>query len=58
MNVIVDSIDSTFFMIIIWENPCIQVATFIWVESNATSWVRHIEGTKDKFALENIAEEG
>ena len=58
VNVIADSIDSLFSMIIIWGNPRIQAATVIWVESEATSWVKHMEGTKDKSTLENIVEEG
>ena len=58
MNVIADSIDPSFSMIMIWGNPRIQAAVVIWVESKATSWVKHMEGTKDKFALENIAAEG
>ena len=40
VNVIADSVDSAFLMIIIWGNPRIQAATVIWVESDATSWVK------------------
>ena len=40
VNVIADSVDSTFSTIIIWGNPRIQAATVIWVESDATSWVK------------------
>ena len=40
MNVIADSVDLAFLMVIIWGNPCIQAATIIWVESEATSWVK------------------
>ena len=40
VNVIADSVGSVFSMIIIWGNPCIQAAIVIWVDSEATPWVK------------------
>ena len=58
VKVIADSVDSAFLTIIIWENPCIQAAIVIWVESEATSWVKthgRYQGTSPP--LEILAEE-
>ena len=40
MKVIVDSVDSAFSTIIIEGNSRIQAATVIWIEFDATSWVK------------------
>ena len=40
VNMIADSVDSAFSTIIIWGNPYIQAATVIWVEFEATSWIK------------------
>ena len=45
-------VNLVFLMIINWGNPRIQVATIIWVGSDATSWVKHMEGTKGQVRLE------
>ena len=53
MNVIADSVDPAFSMIIIWGNPCIQATTVIWVESEATSWVKTHRMYQGQISLRN-----
>ena len=55
---IVDSIDLVFSMIINWGNPRIQAATVSGLNLMQPFGYKHMEGTKDKFTLEIITEEG
>ncbi|XP_062218221.1 DNA-directed RNA polymerase V subunit 1-like [Phragmites australis] len=57
VNVLADSVCSVLLDTIIKGDPRIQVAKIIWVESNATSWVKNTQKvSKGEPALEIIVE--